>query len=292
MAMYKMSKRLFDNEIDTLATKYSLRRIKDESIDTYTDRIYYQTKNPISQHISDIGFYLNNTLGLTETAIFKIDLRVDQTGEPLYPFAYFEVDSYYFHIIKDNFEPEDKISIAYREFDTFNDLFTEINSYKILDCSTLHNIDMDIYKDTYSLKVQTNKNFADVHFHDAIVNLPHKNILEVLNYSTLLTNEVEDFKDIKGPNDYFFDRRNGKIFMFPKDKVLNTGEMHYSFVKYPFYLKKQPIKISLGKDPSFLNLVKEDIEERRGEVVKKHITSKGWSFYNPLLNSSPIYWGH
>ena len=35
-----------------------------------------------------------------------------------------------------------KIKIVYRDFDTYQDLINEINSYGVLECSTLHNVDV------------------------------------------------------------------------------------------------------------------------------------------------------
>ena len=84
-----------------------------------------------------------------ESGIFKIDRKKNSNGEDLYPFSYFEIDSVYFRIVKNLFE-KDEVLIKYREFDTYRELIENINSYNILECEYLYNIDVDIIGDTYS----------------------------------------------------------------------------------------------------------------------------------------------
>lgn len=291
MATYKMDEFLFDNEIDSIGAKYSLRRISNEEMKDYSDRLYYQSKRPISQHISDIGFYLNNAVGLLETAIFKIDLKLDQSGQPIYPYAFIKIDSYFLHIIEDYFE--DKIiSIPYREFDTFDDLILEINSYGILDCSTIHNVDTSIHKDTYSLKIQTNLTFGTYQYvNTSLIDLGKSNIFEVFYDNQVFYNEVDSFEKVREGGDYYMDKLNGKIYLH-KSNFDRSGTVEYNCASFPYYVMKQPLKINLGTDDSFLHLVKDEIEEKSGEKKRCHVNSKGWRFYNSLLNSSPTYWGH
>ena len=186
MATYKSKKFIYATENDEIGFKYSLSRSKNEKIHDYKKRLIHQSRKGISQSIKDIGFYLNNSLQKLESGIFKIDRKKNSNGEDLYPFSYFEIDSVYFRIVKNLFE-KDEVLIKYREFDTYRELIENINSYNILECEYLYNIDVDIIGDTYSLKIQTNLSRNEERLTDSkFFNLSAKNILEVLFFNTTI----------------------------------------------------------------------------------------------------------
>src|SRR6056300_1551583 len=156
MATYKTKKISIPTENDEIGYRFTIKRMKDESSYSFKERLIHQSRADISHKTKDVGFYLNNSLGFLESAIFKIDRYKNVQGEDLYPYSYFRIDSKYFRIIK-NFHTEEEIKIEYRGFDTYQDLMNEINSHSILECSSLHNIDINIIGDVYSLKKQTNE---------------------------------------------------------------------------------------------------------------------------------------
>ena len=289
MATYKTKKILIPTENDEIGYRYSLDRRIDESSYAFKERLIHQSRSNVSHKTKDIGFYLNNSLREFESGIFKIDRFKNNQGDDVYPFSYFNIDSKYFCIIK-NYYTKEEIKIIYRDFDTYQDLINEINSHGVLECSTLHNVDVSKIGDTYSLKTQSNLFFTSRPFKGS----RFENIEDVNNVLVFETgdklyfeNEVESPEAIEQGGDYYIDYKNGRVWNYS-----NMGSVYNCmYVEFPFHIKKQPIKINLGIDKGFEDLTKFEIEERKGFKKKIGLTEEGILFYKELFKSSPSYWG-
>jgi len=289
MATYKTKKISIPTENDEIGYRFTIKRMKDESSYSFKERLIHQSRADISHKTKDVGFYLNNSLGFLESAIFKIDRYKNVQGEDLYPYSYFRIDSKYFRIIK-NFHTEEEIKIEYRGFDTYQDLMNEINSHSILECSSLHNIDINIIGDVYSLKKQTNEKVTSGIFtrsrFENLEDIENILIFEVAN-KLFFENQCNSPDEIDQGGDYYIDYKEGKVWNYSEMGSTYTC-MH---VEFPFYVKKQPVKINLGIDEGFEDLTKFEVEEAVGIKKKIGLTREGILFYRELFKSAPSYWG-
>jgi hypothetical protein len=165
----------------------------------------------------------------------------------------------------------------------------EINSYSILLCSELHNVNIDEQGQTYSLKVQTNLSSDTYTFNDSrFFNFNQKDVLSLIPYNQVfLREEMDDYSKVESAGQYYVDYVNGKIWSYSS----LSGAVELVFANFPFYPKVQKVKINLAIDGGFDSLTKEKIEEESG-IVKEIVLNKiGSNFYKQLFKSNPIYWG-
>lgn len=289
MATYKTRKISIPTENDEIGYRFSLTRRRDEESYSFKQRLIHQSRNDVSHKTKDIGFFLNNSLGLFESGIFKIDRYKNGQGEDLFPFSYFEIDCNFFRIIE-NYYTKKEIRIEYRNFDTYQELMNEINSHSILECTALHNIDISKIGDVYSLKKQCNLFSISRAFRGS----RFENIEDVENVVIFETsdklyfeNQTNSQEEINKGGDYYIDYKNGKVWNYSK----MGGTYSCMHVEFPFYVKKQPIKINLGIDEGFEDFTKEDVEEVEGLTKKIKLKKNGILFYKELFRSSPGYWG-
>lgn len=286
MATYKSRQINFFNEVDEIGSKYSLARLSGETVESFEDRVMYQCRASHTAKIEDIGSYINNCLGRLEQPMLEIVRTLDSNGNELYPHSYIKIDSYYIIIIEDAFE-EKEVRFEYRKCLDFSEIKDYINSTGIFTCSAVDGADIDEYDSAYKLKCESNLHYEYHNFvQKKVTEVEKKNIIYFdLNINEKVYNKVDSFEEVEREGDYYIDTKRGKLAFF--EEV--SGSVIFGYADFPFYLKKQNVKISSCREESFNHLIKEDIIEE-GKVKKIKLNQRGVEFYNDLFKSFSNHW--
>ena len=287
MASYYSRKRNFYNEKDEMGSHYSLVRLRNESTEDFEDRVRYQCRSEVGVDIESITSFMNNSIGYPEEIKLKIEKTKNNSGQDAYPFSYFEIDSVYFVIVK-NFQTGESVKINYRELSTFRELLVAINNEGTFTALEIDGVSIDETNEAYMLKCESNLKHAERFFSESkYFQVPEENILSFsVTSANNFFNEVESFEDIKEEGDYYLNEEEGRVFSYDE----SSGNAKYFFAEFPYYLKKQLIKVSKCSESSFEEIIKTNVTE---DLNTKRIkpNEKGSRFYNKLLNESSSYWG-
>jgi len=286
MSEYKTRKINFFNEIDEIGSKYSLTRLRGEDTASFQERIMHQCRSGMSAKIEDIGSFLNNSLGLTEAPMLEIKKAKDANGEELYPYSCIRIDACDLIIVKDVFK-EEELKFKYRDSLDFSEIKQYINSTGVFDCIEVYGANINEYDSAYKLKCETNLKYKDVAFVEKKkVDTGIENIMYFdLNLNERAYNKVDTFEEVVEEGDYCFNRLNGELLFFDK----TTASLSVGYADFPFFLKKQNIKISSCKDESFNSLIKNNIVENEKQK-RIELNEKGIEFYNELFKSFSNHW--
>lgn len=286
MARYDNKKINFFNEKDEMGAKYSLVRLEGESVSSFEERVMYQCREESSIKMENSSSFLNNFLGFPEERMLEIERVKDSNGADVYPYSFLEIDSFYLTIVKDFFTGE-SIKLKYRELSAFSEIDSWINSSGVLVSKGIFGVDLTIEGEAYKLKCEKNLRYDEYIFTERkSIDIEVENIVEFnLELESGIYNEVDTINDIQELGDYYLNEKQGKACFYEETE----GHIHYSYCEFPFFLKKQHIKISSCREESFNEIIKEEIQEN-GLTKRIKLNETGAKFYNEVFKSFCNHW--
>lgn len=292
MTVYQPSELLIPTGLDELGFKFSLKRLKNESLASYRLRLLEEAKDPSGPTQLDYARTVSRQLGFLKQPLFDIDVIKDVNGIPFAANPYIEVlsDKIILYSDYNNNTIDMEIDLTKRGegyfigevFDTINTStyfqpgnassfdYEFARSTKILYSHNLRYVERELLLETKSSKLQ-NTYIADF-FADA-----SPLFLEEKNSAALVNTE----------GDYYIDNLNGVLFTYSNQ----YGFCNYTYYKIPFTLYYAPVRFLPFNDPSFFLRSKDVLIDDNGQESKEVLNSYGAEKINSLLKMHPLSWG-
>lgn len=292
MTIYQSNELLIPTGLDELGFKFSLKRLKNESLSSYRLRLLEEAKDPSGATQFDYARTVSRQLGFLKKPLFSIDVIKDVNGIPFAANPYIEVLSDKIILYSDYNSNEIDMEIDFTKrgegyfigevFDTINTStyfqpensnvldYEFLLSKNILFCHNLGYVEREPLLQSRSNKLQNNV-IADF-FADA---------------SPLFLAEKNSAAFVNADGDYYIDKLNGVIFTYNNQ----YGFCNYTYYKIPFTLYYAPVRFLPFNDPSFFLRSKDVLIDDNGQESKEVLNSYGAEKINSLLKMHPLSWG-
>ena len=264
--------------LDEIASRYSLRRGQDESIESFLQRVYKASKNPLSQKREDVYDSMGYVTPLREKHVVEIGLVEDTQSR-------IKITSSKIYVWTDKTEAP-VINKELKEYKFLEDLYADLGNH--IDTFTLKQLDSysSYLKCINLMPFDTDQNYREYTARSEISKLPEKFIDQVVDFNGLLEEKLEPSDQSNRLNlskQYILDNENQLLYK----KDLNPETITFNYRKFPVNLVWLPIKVSFLDDEDFDYLVLD--KDNNGEP--RFLSQEGAKIYNKLLKISNTYWG-
>lgn len=264
--------------LDEIAARYSLRRGKDESIESFLQRVYKASKNPLSQKREDIYDSMGYVTPLREKHVVEIGLVEDTQSR-------IKITSSKIYVWTDKTQAP-VIDKELKEYKFLEDLYADLGNY--IDTFTLRQLDSysPYLKSINLMPFDTDQNYREYIARSEISKLPEKFVDQVVDFNGFLEEKLEpslQSNRLNNSNQYILDRENQLFYK----KDLNPETITFNYRKFPVNLVWLPIKVSFLDDEDFDYFVLD--KDNNGQP--RFLSQEGAKIYNKLLKISNTYWG-
>lgn len=277
--MFLKKKNLNSTYLDELGARYSLTRGINESLESFQERVYKATRNPVSSKREDIYESMGFVTPLREKVVAEISLKANTQSR-------IKISCSKIYVWKDK-EEAPAIEMELKNYKFLEDLISDLSNHDdVFDVRLLD--DYDAYLKCINLMpFDTDQNYKEFVTESNEVNtLPEQYIDEIIDFNGLFKRKESVFEQgnsISNTELYRYDDENQVLYKGSSQ----SESLTFNYRKFPIYLVWLPIKVSYLDDPDYDFLVL----EKDNKNNPKFLSQEGAKVYNKLLKISNTYWG-
>lgn len=274
----KKKKYLNSTYLDEAGSKCGLTRGKDESVESFLQRVYKKTNNLLSTKREDIYESMGYITPLREKLLLEIGL-VSNTQSRI------KVSCSKIYVWTDKAN-DPVIEKELKEYKFIKDLKEDLEQYDdVFSFRQLEGYDPDL-KAINLMPFDTDQNYRTLNLTGEINTLPEKYVDEIVDENGFFETKIpkSDFvNSLNGREQYIYDDENQTLYKASREAERFT----FNYRMFPVNLVWLPIKITYldDSDSDYLLLDKDNKDKPR------FLSQEGAKIYNKLLQISNTYWG-
>lgn len=285
--------------LDNIGLKYGMPRFKNETYSLYRRRLLDHIRHLPEPTQESYLRTINRTVGHESMQLVKLTPKAEwnETLEEYVLVAedpYIEIDSCFLRIWKNHKleDPVVELNIMDRNEAYFlGDVFDAIDSVDFLEVQYLQDPERWKWKKSSHLAYGNTLGNGEEALVGSKLNVLNKKYIIDARFDNEFAFEREvtetDSKGVNENGQYHIDYVSGMIFT----NVPAAGRCSYTYRKFPYILKWEPVKAFPFNDKSIDHLIKDKLINENGNQERLLLNSYGADIINRILSLHPLQWG-